>query len=510
VQVEGAAASGSKSFSGLKPGRVFSIASSAVALLAVAAVGFYLYVQRREALHPGAAIKSLVVLPFVNSSGDAEAEYLSDGITEGLINSLSQVRELQVIARSTAFRYKGKEVDLRKLGRDLSIDAVLTGRVQQLPDSLMVQADLVNVHTGSQLWGERYDRKPADISSMQQELTRSIAEKLQPRLAADQQRRVTKRETTSPEAYQLYLRGLYFRDKGTKESLEKSVDYFQQAIKLDSQYALSYAGLSVAYSSLAYLQLWPQQETVSKAEAAAQKALALDEELPEAHRSLGSIQLQKWNWSAAEAELKRAIALNPNDAAALNAYGNYLSVIRQNEEALAQYTRVQQLDPASGVGSTNMGFVLCRTGRYERGIAALKDALEFGDHGFPRFLLAVFCYQPLRMYTEAFEEARKAVALEPTSPIFLGGLACLSAQHGDRAEAVRILEELKKRDEKQDAAVTIAWVYTSLGDNDQAMSWLEKAYQRHSNWAIWIHFFSFDLGSDPRFADLLRRMGFPQ
>ena len=496
-----------------KPRRFFRGAASAISLLAVAAVGAYLYLQRREALKSGAAIKSLAVLPFVNSSGNADAEYLSDGITEGLINSLSQVRELQVIARTTAFRYKGKEVDLQKLGRDLSIDAVLTGRVQQLPDSLVVQADLVNVHTGSQLWGERYDRKLADVSSMQQELTQSIEERLRPQLAPDEQRRLTRRDTASPEAYRLYLRGLYSRSKGTQEAMEKSVDYFQQAIELDPQYALAYANLSSLYGALAYNQLWPQPETISKAEAAAQKALALDEELAEAHAALGFIQVQKWNWSAAEAELKRAIALNPNYAVARNDYGRYLSFIRRDKEALVQYTRVKELDPLARAGHVNVGYTLCRMGRYDLGLTEFKAARELNpDHAFAHFLLAAHCLEPTGRYSEAIEEARQAVAMESASPIPLGILGWLCARYADRTEAVGILEKLTKWDESHDTAVSVAVVYMGLGDHDSAMAWLEKAYQRHSNNAVWLLIHPpFDpLRTDPRFVDLVRRMGFPK
>jgi TolB-like protein/Tfp pilus assembly protein PilF len=451
------------------------------------------------------------VLPFVNASGNADVEFLSDGITEGLINSLSQIRELQVIARTTAFRYKGQEVDFQKLGRDLSVDAVLTGRVQQLPESLVIQADLVKINTGSQLWGERYERKLAALSGVQQDITRSISEKLWPRLTADEQQGV-KRETENPEAYQFYLRGRHFFNKRTKDAMEKSIDYFEQAIELDPQYAVAYAALSSAYGRLAYYQYSPREDAFGKAEAAAQKALALDEGLVEAHSSLGSIETQKWNWSNAEAELKRAIDLNPGDATARNLYGLYLAALGRNDDALAQFKIGQKLDPASTILVSNVGWMLCSMGRYDRGIAALKDALELEPNAHPHRQLALWCYAPQNMYSEAMEEIRKAVALAPSSPIYLGGLGWLCARVGQTAEAIAILEKLKTWDEGADAAVSIAGVYVGLGDNDSAIDWLEKAYRRHSNWAMWLkQIKDFErLRPDPRFKDLLRRMGFPE
>ncbi len=490
--------------------RKYRLLFPALAILVLGALGLYLY--GRQAGRPN-KINSLVVLPFVNANANPEGEYLSDGITEGLINSLSQIHELQVIARTTAFRYKGKEIDFQQLRRDLPVEAVLMGRVQQSPDSLVIQADLVKIGTGSQLWGERFERKLRDISGMQQEITRSISEKLRPRLGAEEQHRVTKRETRSPEAYRLYLRGRYFFNERTKEAMEKSVDYFQQAIDADPQYALAYAALSSAYGRLAYYQYSPRQDALPKAEAAAEKALALDEELVEAHSSLGHIKVQKWNWADAEAELRRAIALNPNDANARNLYALYLAAIGHNEQSLEQDKIGQKLDPASPIHVANVGWMLCVMGQYDRGIAALKDALELRSTvAHSHYLLSMSCYVPQNKYSEALEEARKAAALAPSTPIYLGWLGWLYTRVGNKADALAILGKLKKSDEGADAAISIAELYVGLGDNDSAFEWLEKAYLRHSNWAIWLkQLKAFEpLRADPRFVDLLRRMGFSE
>ena len=495
-------------FAGARSGKYRQLLAAFVIL----GLGAGLYLYRRQSSSQN-KINSLVVLPFVNSSGNADAEYLSDGITEGLINSLSQLPELRVIARTTAFRYKGKELDFQKLGRDLSVDAVLTGRVQQLPDSVVIQADLAKISTASQLWGERYERKLRDISVIQQELTRAISEKLRPRLTSEERHRLSTPETASPEAYQLCLRGRYFRNKGNKEAMEKSIEYFQQAIGLDPRYALAFAALSSVYASLAYYQYFLPEDALSKAEAAAQKALALDDGLAEAHSSLGFIKFQKWEWAAADAEFKRAIELNPNSATTRNEYGLYLTLIGHPEEALAQVKRAQQVDPASPEFVRRVGWILCRMGQYDLGIAGIKDALELEpNNAHHHYNLAIACYAQQKMYSEAVEEARKAVALGPSSPIYLGALGYVYAMMGNKAEALGALEELRKWDEKADASMSIARVYAGLGDHDNAIAWLEKAYQRRANRAIWLkEWIGFEsLRSDPRFVDLLQRMGFPK
>ena len=480
--------------------------------IALGVGGLYLYQQRGSANQ----VKSLIVLPFANASGNADVEYLSDGITEGLINSLSQLHELQVIARATAFRYKGKEVDFQKLGRDLSVDAVLTGRVQQLSDSLLIQADLVKISTGSQLWGERYERKLVGLSGVQQEITRSISEKLWPRLSAEEQRRVSKHETASSEAYQFYLRGRHLYNKRTRETMEKSVEYFHQAIDLDPQYAVAYATLSQVYGSLAYRQYWRQEDALPKAEAAAQKALALDEEIADAHVSQAFIKFQKWDWSNVESELKRAIELSPNHAGVRQLYGHYLAVMGRDDNALAEFVRAQQLDPATAFVVANAGWMFCRVGRYDRGIALLRDSLELEpDAGESHYILATACYARQQMYSKAIEEARRAVALGSSSPMYQGALGYLYARSGSKSEALAILEKLKQWDKDADSTISIAQIYVGLNENDEALTWLEKAYQRHTNRAIWLKslgiFGEFQpLQSDPRFANLLRRMGFPE
>jgi serine/threonine protein kinase/tetratricopeptide (TPR) repeat protein len=482
------------------------------AIVLIGSAGLYLRSQRRETRNQSGAVKSLVVLPFLNVSANADTEYLSDGIAESLIDNLSQIPELRVTARNTAFRYKGKDVDLQKLGRELSADAVLTGRFQQRGDTLVVHADLVNLGTGSQLWGEKYNKKVTDLLTVEEDIAKAISDKLRPRLTAEVQHRVTRQNTENAQAYQLYLRGRYFWNKRTKEGLNKGVEYFQQAIELDPNYALAYAGLADSYSLLAHYLYAPWKQNLARAEAAALKALALNDELAEAHAALGNISMNNWDWLAAETHLKRAIALNPNYATAHNWYGLYLNWMGHLEQAAAEFTRAQQLDPASAVFSANMGSILCQMRQYQRGIEQLKEALQLEpNYSFIHVLLASVCYIPQQKYQESLDQLKQAVTLNPANPVFLASLGWAYGLAGEKDRAVTILKELKRREESEDMATAIAQVYMGLGDKDRAFEWAEKAYQRHSSElaSLSIAACNDEIRSDPRFVDLFRRLGLP-
>ena len=294
------------------------------------------------------SINSLAVLPLVNESADPNAEYLSDGITESIINSLAQLPQLRVMARSTVFRYKGREVDPQEVGRDLNVRAVLAGRVLRLGDRLIVKIELVDTTDGAQLWGEHYNRSPSNILAVQEEIAIKISEKLQVKLTAQEQKRVIKRYTENTEAYEAYLKGRYYWNKRTVEDFKKGIEYFQQAIEKDPSYALAYAGLADSYILLATYNFLPPTEAIPKARAAAMRALDIDSKLAEAHVSLATIEGEnEWNWSAAEKEFKQALKINPNYATAHQWYGEYLAVMGRFEEALAEINRAHQLDPLS-------------------------------------------------------------------------------------------------------------------------------------------------------------------
>jgi serine/threonine-protein kinase len=471
----------------------------------------------RQPRPDGAAAKSLVVLPFVNSSGSADAEYLSDGIAESLIDNLSQIPELRVIARNTAFHYKGAqgaEVDLRKLRRDLGADVALMGRVQQRGDTLVVHADLVNLGTGSQLWGEKYSRRVTDLVSVEEDIARSISERLRPRLAPEVQRRVTRMKTEDTEAYQLYLRGRYLWNKRTKESMNKAVEYFHQAIDRDPKYALAYAGLADSYSLLAYYSFSPWKETSERAEAAALKALSLDEGLAEAHAALGQIRMSNFEWSAADKELRRAIELNPNYAPAHNWLGLLSNLLGHLEEAKTHFLQAEKIDPASSVYGVNLGSLYCQFGEYERGIAKIEESMQLEEEqqGWARILRAMVCFVPSKMYREAIEDLKRTGGPAGPDSRALGPMAWAYALSGDRPQALTLLGQLKERDATADESASIAFVYDALGDKEAAFEWFEKAYQRRSRDLLHLKVARVcaTTRSDPRYDDLLRRLGFPQ
>jgi serine/threonine-protein kinase len=496
------------------------LAALIAVVFAVGTGGFYLYSHRGS---PN-KVRSLVILPFVNVAANPDAEYLSDGIADGLINSLSQIPDLRVIARTTAFRYKGKELDFQTLRQQLSVDGVLSGRVQQVGNTLVIQADLVDTSTGSQLWGEQYNRPLTEALRIQEEITKAIADKLRTRFTLEVQQRVLRGSTANQAAYQLYLRGLYFAgfgyspvyiwNKSPKEQFEKAIDYFQQAINADPNYALAYVAIADSYANLAAFALAPLKESYDRAEIAATKALALDDELAEAHAALGYVKLYKWDWLNAEKELRRALALNGNYALAHNRYGLYFMTTGHFDEALAEFKKAEQLDPANAAWVGNIGTILCVTGRYDPGVAAHRDAIQLApSYAFARFQLAQSCYLPRRMYQEVVSEMQEALALDKTSPRFLALLAHAYAAWGKKDDALKILKDLIKRGEtgEPDVPMEIAHVFGGLGDKDRAFEWLENAYQGGSGrliylkaWPIWE-----PLRSDARYADLVRRMGFP-
>jgi TolB-like protein len=315
-------------------------------------------------------------LPFENATRNVDTEYLSDGISEALINSLSELQQLKVIARSTAFRYKGKQVDPQAVGRELKVRTVLMGVVRQLGDRLNVQVDLVDATTGAQLWGEEYERKLADVLAVKQALVREVTEKLRLKLTGEQQQRLTQRDTTNPEAYQFYLRGRYYWNKRTAENLKKAIDQFQQAADKDPNYALAYVGLADCYVLLEDYAGTPASETLPKAKAFAERALQLDSSLAEAHTSLAYVYRQLWQWEQAEEEFKRAIKLNPNYPTAHLWYSTYLLDLGRNDDAMAEIKRALAVDPLSLIIGTTLTYAYFAEGDVNSSIAQCKRVID--------------------------------------------------------------------------------------------------------------------------------------
>ncbi len=461
----------------------------------------------------GNAIDSIAVLPFVNANPDPNTEYLSDGITQSLIDSLSRIPRLRVLASGTTFTYKGRQVDPRQVGQELKVAALLQGRVIKLGDTLLIETNLVNTSDGTELWGDRYKRSLADVLSIEADISREIADKLRLRLTGTEQERLTKQYTENSEAYQLYLKGLYHTKRYTKEGLEKGAEYFRQAIALDPNYALAYEGY--AYNlSLAEDWFVTPHHTMPMAKEAAEKALQLDDRLGEAHTMLADIYFfYDYNLPAAESEFKRAIELSPNDAEAHNLYGWYLSALKRFDAGIAECQEGRKLDPLSSEANFLLGqsFYLAR--RYDLAINQLRTTIDLDPSLWVAHDELGWAYQEQGDLPRAIAEFQKARDLEPNVAEPLASLGRGFAVSGQAAKARQILDQLEKMPEKVHVTpYNVASIYAALGDKDAAFAQLEKAYQERSFYLMWLGIDPQldNLRSDPRFRDLLRRVGLPQ
>jgi eukaryotic-like serine/threonine-protein kinase len=487
------------------------IGIAAVVLLAIAAFAYFAYFARRDGGSAREAITSIAVLPFVNASNNPEAEYLSDGISESLINTLSQVPNLRVVPRSTVFRYKGRDIDPQTIGRELGVRAVLTGKLVQRGDTLSIQTELIDVAEESQLWGEQYNRKLADLLAVQEEISREISEKLRIRLSGEERKQLAKRYTENTEAYQLYLKGRYHWNKRTPEDLKKGIGYFQQAIDIDPNYALAFAGLADSYIIFGNFGLLPPKEVYPKARGAAQKALEIDGNLAEAQVSLAFVKaLFEWDWQGADAGFKRAIELNPNYGPAHQWYGVYLAGAGRLTEAVAEAQRAQEVDPLSLTINSVVGWMLYFDRQYDRAIEQENKTLEMDPNFVLSYRYRGMAYEQKGMYPEAIADLQKAVTLSGARTTSSLGHAYAIA--GRRSEARKVLDEaMQLRAQEYLPSYEIAIIYTGMGEKDQAFEWLDKAYEERSPWLIHIRVDPrFEtLHSDARFADLVRRVGLP-
>ena len=484
-------------------------AALAVVLVAIAGVSAYLFLGRGE------AIDSIAVLPLVNVSGDPNTEYLSDGISESLINSLTQLPKVKVMSRTSAFRYRGKEVDLQKIRNELKVRAILTGRVVQRGENLSISAELVDAKDGNQIWGQRYDRRLADIQAVQEEITTEISDKLRLRLTGAEQKILTKRYTENTEAYQLYLKGRYYLNMRAEEAFNKGIQCFNQAIEKDPGFALAYAGLADSYNNLASNGYVAPRDSIPQAKAAAIKALKLDENLAEAHTSLAVAAFYyDWNWQEAEREFRRAIALNPNYAAAHQGYGDFLDHMGRFDEGLLEYNRARELEPLSMLIHANIAMHYSSARQVEEAAKQLTSTLEMDPNfAYAHWLLAaIYVIKPT--LGDAIAEAQRAVALEPGSPRYIGILGMAYAVAGRRSEATKILGDLKELSKcKYVPPTSAANILAHMGGKtDEAIEELERGYEDRSWIMCWLKVNAiFDpLRSDPRFQALLRRMNFPE
>jgi TolB-like protein/tetratricopeptide (TPR) repeat protein len=485
-----------------------AIIITALATAVVAAMSAILFRNYRAGSNNRAPIQSIAVMPFLNQSGNADAEYLSDGMTETLINSLAQLPELTVKARSSVFRYKGKEVDPQTVGNELKVQAILNGRVVQLGDRLTLYLSLVDTSTGNQLWGDQYVRKTTDLLSLQNDVGRDVATKLRTKLSGSDAARVSKNYTVNTEAYQLYLQGRFFANKRTPQSIQKAIQFFQQAIEKDPNYALGYAGLSDAYGLLAYYEGGPAPEALRKAREAALRALSLDDNLAEAHNAFGFVlTVADFDYAAGEREYKRAIELNPNYTTAHHNLGVMLVRTGREAEGMAELHRALDIEPFSTVVNRLYGEVLGYSRHYDEALAQLKKTVEL-DPAFPTtyFALSNLC-RLMGKYSESVESFAKFQELYDRPQT--AALARSSFAAGGWQGYLR--EMTTKRPAGLTPYVTATY-YTQLGDKDKAFDQLSKAFD---NQEYSLRFVKLDpsldpLRDDPRFKDLLRRLRFPE
>ena len=469
----------------------------------------------RSYLHAGStevAVDSIAVMPFVNQSKDANAEWISDGLTESIINNLTQLPNLKVIARISVFRYKGKETDPLVVGKELGVRAVLTGRLMQHGETMLISAELVDIRDNKQLWGEKYERQLADMLSVQREIAREITNNLRPTLSGVDQSRMEKQYTANSEAYQLYLKGRFYWNKRTPADMQKSITFFQQAIEKDPGYALAYSGLADAYALLTAYSSEPAMELMPKAKDAALKALSLDEKLAEAHASLGQIiAYYDYDFPAAEREYRRSIELNPNYATAHQWLAENLAATKRIDEAVIEIRRALDLDPLSVIMNRIYADILVDGRRFDEAIEQYKKALEL-DPNFPTshyFLGRV--YEAKGMHDEAVDEYSRSALLGRIPPETVEKLKQVYKKSGWNAYVLANLEAAQAPERRLPPFV-IATFYARLGKKDEAIEWLEKGYEERDFRMMMLSVtFEFDnFRSDPRFKDLMRRMRLPE
>jgi len=488
-----------------------SIVITAAALIVIVSVtGAYFYFTRSTR----GSIDSVAVLPFVNESKDPNTEYLSEGISDSIINRLSQLSNLRVASFSSTLRYKGQAVDPLAVGRALNVRAVLIGWMTKHGDALSFRTELVDVRDNRRLWGEQYNNhQVADVLQVQEQIARDISDKLRLRLSGADQERLARSETKNSEAYQLYLQGRYYWNKYTQDGFRKSIGYFKQAVDKDPSYALAYSGLADSCSLLGELSVASPKESFPQARAYAEKALVLDETLAEAHLSLGIVKLlYDWDWTGAEKELRRAKELNPNYPDAYHFYGHYLQSVGRVDQAVSETRRGVELDPTSLVINAELGWAHYCARQYDQAIAQGRKTLELD----PNFVYASWViaqsYEQTGRYQESIPALKKARAIDANWPYIVAELGYAYAASGERAEAENILQQLKERAAREYIdAILIAYIYVALDEKEQAFFWLQKAYQERSGLIPWLKVESkFDpLRSDPRFGNLLSRIGLP-
>lgn len=489
---------------------------AAIAAVLIAGAAFLPWHSLVSRSSPNVAIRSLAVLPFANAGNDSEMDYFGEGMSEEITNSLSRLPNLTVMAQSTVFRYKSRQEDPQGVGRDLHVDTVLTGRVAEHGSDLTVEVELVDVATGAQLWGQRYTRKANDASMLQTAITSDLAGKLTPQISRNERDKVARASTRDADAYQLYLKGRYNASKSTGEGLKRGIDYFQQAIEKDPSDALAYAGLADAYVRLGGgFGYALESDVFPKAEAAAIKALEIDDTLVEAHAAFGSVKaLYKWDWTGSEREFKRAIALDPRNAHAHNRYAQLLTWTGRVDEGITENKRAQDLDPLSPMIAGDLGYEYMVAQRYDDSILQCKKAIDLEPSAMWLHAMLAWAYARKGDYVQAISEHEKLGSqgqeVSAENQLTASGLGWIYAIAGKRRDAERVIEQFNSLSSTTTVdPYWVAAIYAGLGNRNRAFELLEESYRQHSANLAYIKPDPFwdNLRSDSRYPDLLRRMG---
>jgi DNA-binding winged helix-turn-helix (wHTH) protein/tetratricopeptide (TPR) repeat protein len=457
-------------------------------------------------------IDSLAVLPMRGSGGDPSVEYLSEGITESITNTLSRIPRLRVLACSTVLRFAKKNVDPRAMGLELNVRAVMMIRVIKLEEKLVIRSELVKVADGSQLWGEQYNRNPSDILAIQDEIAKAITGSLRFKLSRQDQMRMSKQPTDNTEAYNLYLRGRYFWNKYNKEWVLKSIEAFNQAIRIDSQYALAYCGMADAYFRLSNVH-FPPREVLPKAKEAALKAVEIDENLAEAHSSLALVSVYyDHDWVQAEHEFRTALKLDPNLISAHQRYGSYLTFMGRFEEAIRHYETALEIDPFLLQTNMNLATTYYLRSEHQRAVDHLMKTLELEPNYMPTHFVLACVYSQQGRLEEAIAEFQFVYKLDDEAYLALGFMGYAHALAGQKDEAATLLNILKDISlRKYVSPYSMLMIHLGLGEHEQVFDLLEQLYLERNDWLVWLKVSPElkPLRNDPRFKDLMRRVGFP-
>jgi len=488
-------------------------ALAVIALLAVIAAAWSWWgrpgKEAEVVVETGLGERSIAVLPFINMSADPEQEYFCDGMAEEIINALTHVENLRVIARTSTFAFKGEKIDIRKIGEQLNVESILEGSVRTAGNRVRISAQLINVADFSHLWSERYDRDMKDIFAIQDEISLAIVEALKVKLLKTEKAAIVKRHTEDLEAYNLYLKGNYYWQM---LRFDKAIECYEQALQKDPHYALAYTGLASVYWWSSFFGNIPPNDAYPRAKEYAKKALEIDDTLAEAHASLGVINMNyDWNFKAAEREFKQALHLNPNSALTHFQYSFLLTLTEFHEEAISEAKRAQELDPLSSWINALVGKALFFSGRYDEAIEVLRITITMNPNYFYSHFVLGLAYRGKSMFEEAIAEFEKSVHLSGENSWIMAELAAAYYEFGKKSETEKIFDSLKQRSRDEYVApMCFYWIHKVRGDHDQAFEWVKRACEEHDSFLPWLRVSPIEIAripDEPRFQALLEQAG---